>query len=378
MITKVRNTGRQLRTLALALAAVLAISGTLALAQTNTAQTQDTSAEAYSGATHIELGSESRVLITEAGTYVLSGTLADGMVEVAAAGAAVTLVLNGVDISNSSGPAILFSAASEAVVILADGTHNVIADGGASEFDAALYSDASLTIAGSGSLDVHAVYEGISSTMHINIVGGTIHVWADEDGLNANNDGVSQINVSGGYLYVETTAGDAIDSNGTLTVTGGTVIAQGALVDGNSGLDADGAVTLSSGLVIATGGSMMGSLAAADQQALIVDFGQTWSAGSLVAIVSDSGEQVLVFAPASDFQQLIVSSDKIEAGVTYTVYVGGTATGASVDGLYEAASALGTSVGTVTSASGSQSGQWGGGFPGGTAPGAPGGRMPRN
>lgn len=365
------NFRKQFKALALALATVLAISGTVGLAQSSTSAT---TAAAYAGATQIQLGAEPNVLITTAGTYVLSGTLADGMVEVAAPGAAVTLVLNGVDITNSSGPAILFSAASEAVVILADGTSNVITDGGTSEFDAALYSDTTLTIGGNGSLEVHAVYEGISSTMHINVTGGTIHVHAAEDGLNANNDGVSQINISGGYLYVETTEGDAIDSNGTLTVTGGTVIAQGALVDGNSGLDADGAVTLSGGTVIATGGSMMGGLAAADQQALTVNFGQTYAAGSLVTIVSDSGEQVLVFAPASAFQQLIVSSDEIQAGVTYTVYVGGTAMGTAVDGLYQAASSLGASVGTVTSASGSQSGQFGG-FPGN---GAPGGRMPRN
>lgn len=322
-----------------------------------------------------------QVLISEAGSYRLSGTLADGSVEVSVPGGSVTLILDGVDIHHSEGPAILIKEAADATVVLADGSVNVLADGGASEYDAALYSAASLTLQGEGALRVHAVYEGISSTEHIHLLSGTIHVWADEDGLNANQDGVSQINVSGGYLYVQTATGDGIDSNGTITISGGTVITQAALVDANSGLDADGAVTITGGTVIATGSAMMGGLATTEwaQGALIVDYGATQAAGTLIVVRDEDGNELLAFAPANGYQQLLFGSAALEDGVTYTVYAGGQAAGEAVDGVYPSPSIdPGVLVTTVTTESGRGSGGgWGpgGGMPG-ERPGGPGG-MPR-
>lgn len=353
-----------------------ALAGALLVAPLAGAQ----SASDFQGAPTIDLSSTDGATITEAGAYVLTGSLSNGSVVVRAPGAAVTLVLDGVDIANSSGPAILFEDVAEAAVVLAEGSSNVLTDGGASELDAALYSAASLTIAGGGALEVHATYEGISSTMHITIAGGTLRVYAEEDGINANNDGVSQIAVTGGYLYVETETGDAIDSNGTITVSGGTVIAVGAMADGNSGLDADGAVTITGGTVIATGGSMMGSLATSDQQAVVVSYQGTQAAGTLAVLRDAAGADVLAFAPARAYQQLLYSSADLTAGATYTVYAGGVGSGEAVDGLFQAVSDPGTEVGTVTAGSGQggrgPGGMGPGGFPGGApgAPGAPGGR----
>src|SRR5690606_6953390 len=145
-----------------------------------------------SGATSITFGATAAIVgdgasaegahvtITAAGTYVVTGSTSDGSVTVDAAGADVNLVLDGANITNPEGPAIFFKDAASAAVTLADGSINTITDGGTSEYDAALYSDTTLTIDGDGSLDVHAVYEGISSTMHINIAGGTIRIYANE------------------------------------------------------------------------------------------------------------------------------------------------------------------------------------------------------
>ncbi len=298
------------------------------------------------------------VTITAGGTYLLSGDLADGMVQVQAPDEIVTLVLDGVNIANSSGPAILIAAADEAIVTLADGSENFLADGGASEEDAALYSLASLTINGTGSLAVQGnANEGISSTMDITIESGDIRVQAFEDGINASTDGVSQINISGGYLFVETETGDAIDSNGTITITGGTVIALGALVDMNGGIDADGAVTIDGGTVIATGARNSSPVTDAAQKSLLVSFGGTQPAGTLIVIQDEAGNAVLTFAPPVDFQQVLVSTGDIADGVTYTVFAGGTASGDPVDGVYtEAPTDLGTDVGTVTTDSVNQGG----------------------
>lgn len=316
-----------------------------------------------------------RVVITAGGTYVITGQAINGSVTVDAAGADVTLVLSGLDLTNAEGPAIYVAAAGSATVTLAAGSSNQVADGGSSEYDAALYSDAPLIIDGEGALDVHAVYEGISSTSHIDIKGGTIRIFATEDGINANEDGVSRITVSGGYVYVQTDTGDGIDSNGTITITGGVVVTQAALVDANSGLDADGDVTIDGGVVVATGSQMMGSVATdSAQETIVVNYGASQAAGTLIVVRDEAGNDLLAFAPANGYQQLLFSSPALQDGVTYTVYSGGTPTGVGVDGLYAAGAAdPGTAVATVTTESAQGGGGFGPGFGGpGAGRGAPG------
>lgn len=297
------------------------------------------------------------VTIIAAGTYRVTGTLDEGQVVVDAAGETVEVVLDGASITNPQGPALLVLDAGEAVVTLAEGSVNALADGGSSEMDAALWSSPSLTVQGEGALTVDAVYEGIASETHLTIAGGDIHVYAEEDGLNANDDGVSVITVSGGYLYVESVTGDAIDSNGEIVVTGGTVVALGSLDDMSGGLDTDGSVTITGGTVVATGATNTTSGADSTQESLVVAYDGTQSAGTLVSIQQD-GEEVLTFAPARDYQHLLFSSGALAEGVTYDVASGGTATGDTRDGLYtDATSSGGTSVTSVTTADPAAGGQ---------------------
>ncbi len=316
--------------------------------------------------------SGSHVLVTEGGTYTVTGLSRNGSVTVNAPGQSVILVLSGLELTNPVGPAIYIQAAELATVTLGSGTHNVLVDNGASDLDAALYADSDLVIDGDGALDVFATYEGISSTSNITILGGSIRIFAHEDGINANLDGVSHIQISGGTVYIKTETGDGIDSNGSLTVDGGLVITQAALVDANSGLDADGAVTLNGGVIVATGSPMMGALAAGSGQAsIVVNYDAVQAAGTLIVVRDESGNDLLAFAPANDYRQLIFSSPELTDGVTYTVYAGGTPAGEDVDGLYEGGAAdPGTVVTTVTTASAQGSGAgFGGGFGGPRAPG---------
>lgn len=294
------------------------------------------------------------VVITENGVYVVQGTLDGGMIRVSAPGASVDLVLAGATISNDDGPAIFLESAGDVVVSIMDGTTNAIADGGAAEEDAALYGNGSFTIRGGGELDVQAIYEGIASTEHIFIEGGTIRIHAGEDGINANQDGVSQIDISGGYIFIETQEGDGIDSNGSITISGGTVITQGAMVDANSGLDADGPVTIDGGTVISTG-VMMGAFSQTQAQGVILaTFGGAQNPGTLIAIRSGDDE-LLAFAPTVPFDSIYFSSSNIVPGVQYDVYLGGTPQGEAVDGLYaDGSSDPGTLVATVTTDSSQQ------------------------
>lgn len=286
--------------------------------------------------------------ITAGGTYQVSGTLADGMLHVDAGDAAVTVVLDGATITNADGPAIYVEAASEVIVQTSAGTTSTLTDGGESEQDAALYSVPTVTLSGDGTLLVDATYEGISSTVDIRVESGTVRVIAGEDGLNANEDGVSDITISGGSLYVQTDTGDGIDSNGTIHITGGDIVSYGGLADANSGLDADGEITITGGTLVATG-SMMGIPGdTSTQESVYVSFGGTQSAGTLVSIQSD-GTEVLTIAPVVDFQTLLYSSGDLADGITYDVYLGGSSTTTSVDGVYEPGGYTpGSQMGTTT------------------------------
>lgn len=302
---------------------------------------------------------DGRVLIEGAGTYALQGSAEKVIVEVDTSGD-VTLLLDGIDIDNSDNesPAILFSSVGKATVFLAQGTSNSLA-GGSDDYDAALYSTASLTITGSGALHVNGnVQEGIASEMHLNVEGGKIWVEALDDGLNANNDNVSIITISGGYLVVNA-GGDGIDSNGSIVITGGTVIAQSRLSsDPNTGLDADQGVSISGGTVVATGagrGGMPGpggpgGEATGNSTQLSVTLNQSVAAGGLLVLLDSNEVPVFAFSGAVGYESLDFSSKALSSGEVYSIYTGGKIEGSAADGLYSSITSYepGTRVGTVS------------------------------
>ena len=68
----------------------------------------------------------STATITAAGTYSLSGTLDDGQIIVnTEAEGVVRLILNGVDIHNSTSAPIYIQKSEEAVIVLAEDTENI-------------------------------------------------------------------------------------------------------------------------------------------------------------------------------------------------------------------------------------------------------------
>lgn len=94
--------------------------------------------------------------------------------------------------------------------------------------------------------------EGIEGTV-VRINGGTIAITASDDGVNASRKVTSltpAVEITGGDLTITMGQGDtdAIDSNGDLTITGGTVT-----ITANSPFDYDGAGTLSGGTVTVNG-----------------------------------------------------------------------------------------------------------------------------
>lgn len=264
-----------------------------------------------------------QVTISEGGTYILKGNLPNGQVLIDCTDE-VTLCLSGVSITNTQGPAILIKQAADARIELANGSENTLADGADAEYDAALYSRVSLTLDGTGQLSVTGNnQEGIASDENITINGGTYLITAADDGINASHDGASVININDGYLTI-CAEGDGIDSNGSLVISGGTIVTMSALTDMSGGIDTDGDFILNGGTLLATGAVNTQPSSQSTQSALSFNFKTAQAAGTPLQITAD-GQTLLTAAPEKSYQTLLYSSDSLSANGSYYVYSGGTA-----------------------------------------------------
>lgn len=155
-------------------------------------QLNGTSATSSSNSVKI---SSSTVTITEEATYVISGTLTDGMIIVNAEDTAkLQIVLNGVDITSKTSAALYILEADKVFVTLADGKINTLANGGSftaideNNIDAAVFSKQDLTFNGSGSLMVTSpAAHGIVCKDDLVFTGGTYTVNSASHGLDAND-----------------------------------------------------------------------------------------------------------------------------------------------------------------------------------------------
>ena len=156
------------------------------------------------------------VTITQAGTYVLSGSLTDGCVFVNIdKEEKCQLVLNGVSISNGDGPCIYVMAADKTFITLADGTENTLVDGADYVLDedeeptATIFSKDDLTLNGTGALNITGNYRhAVRSKDDLIITGGTYVISAVEDALN----GKDCLKICGGAFDI-TCGEDALKSS---------------------------------------------------------------------------------------------------------------------------------------------------------------------
>ncbi len=265
--------------------------------------------------------SGSTVTIMEAGNYNFSGSLTNGQIVVDTdADGIVRLILNGVNISNSSTTPIYIANADEAMIVLAEGTTNEVADSvnyvfASAEEDepnAAVFSKADLTIYGTGSLTVNANYnDGIVSKDGLIIASGTLTVNAVDDGVrgkdylvidngtltvNAGGDGLKSDNeedAGAGYIAITngafniTAGGDAISAYTSVQISDG----QFALVSGGgstaSVADTESAKGIKAGVSVQIDGGTF-NLNAADD-ALHANGSVTVNGGTLTIAAADDG-----------------------------------------------------------------------------------------
>lgn len=156
-------------------------------------QLNGTSAACSSDAVKISGGN---VTITDEGTYILSGTLDDGMIIVDAGKSDKTqLVLDGVTIHSQTCAPIYIRQADKVFLTLAPGSTNTLSNGGTftaideNNIDAVIFSKDDLTLNGSGILIVTSpAGHGIVSKDSLKITGGIYDINCASHGLAGKDD----------------------------------------------------------------------------------------------------------------------------------------------------------------------------------------------
>ena len=186
------------------------------------------------------------------------------------------------------------------------------------------------------------------------------------------------LNISGGSVNINTEKGDGIDSNGTITISGGTVKIFSASSGDNQPLDCDGTLSITGGTVLGVGASGMGTNISSGQ-AVVVFGGNgqqpgsssagTVKAGSTITIKDSGGNTIYSAKAVRNAGYVIFSSDDLKEGSTYTLYVNSTSAGSA-----QAVTSLqGQGPGGQGQPNGQQPGQM---QPNGQQPGQPNGQQP--
>ena len=224
-----------------------------------------------SEATNYEVKDGDDIVITEAGVYVLSGTAENTAIRVEAGDEdKVQLVLDDLSVTNTDTPCIYVKSADKVfVTTISDSTLAVTgtftADGDTNT-DGVLFSRSDLVLNGTAALMINSTDNGVVSKDDLKVTGGTYTVSAVSKAFEANDsvgiaggtfdiaaaEGIegTYVLINGGEITVTMASGDTdgIDSNGDLTITGGSVD-----VTGPSSFDIDGSITFTGGTVIVNG-----------------------------------------------------------------------------------------------------------------------------
>lgn len=239
-----------------------------------------------------EAAAHTVVHITQPGTYAVSGTLSAGQIAVDLGedaeddqSAVVTLILNGVDITCTVAPAVIFysvyecgstdedtaaatvdTSAAGANVLIADGTVNNVTG----SYVARIYEPDSVVLSEDGtevvdSSKLHKYDGAFYSKMSMNVGGG--------------EDGSGVLNI--------TADNEGLDTELHLTINGGTVMASGNMYDRIDG---------------------------GDQTYVVFSFASRQTGGETYTLQDADGGTVGTWTPVNDFTCLVVSSPDLTAG----------------------------------------------------------------
>lgn len=206
---------------------------------------KETTASCDSDAVQITDGS---VTITDEGTYILSGTMTNGMIIVEAEDTdKVQIVLDNVNITCDTSAAVYVKSADKVFITTAAESENTLTNGGEYEaiddnnIDGVIFSKADLTLNGQGTLNIKAnAGHGIVSKDDLVLTSGTYIINAEKHGL----QGKDCLSIADGTYTIEC-GKDALHTSGNLDVVNGTF----QIKSGDDGMHADEALTIYDGKI---------------------------------------------------------------------------------------------------------------------------------
>lgn len=248
--------------------------------------------------------------------------------------------------------------------------------------DDGVHADSYLYISDSADINITHCYEGLEAAM-VYIDGGTSLINATDDGINGAgeqpdtapyenpytasdhsglftdtaaaakteptmpgghcggqggpNPGASEdasygyIKVDGGYIYINNTNGDGLDSNGNMIINDGVIIVDGATLGSEDGLDYDGNIELNGGFVFTMTAGGIDSITESFSQKYLTygysgrgGFGSSSSSSSIsngsYAICDSNGNILCAFSRTKgSIQRILLSSPQISSSETYYI-----------------------------------------------------------
>lgn len=213
---------------------------------------------------------------------------------------------------------------SDGEILISGGTLDITAG------DDAVHAESLLTVAG-GQIKVNRCYEGLEAAK-VEIKGGTVDVTSTDDGING-ADGTSlpmgqangncHIILSGGDIRVNA-EGDGVDSNGTILMTGGSLVVFGPTRSDNAALDADGGILINGGYLCALGPLGMVETPGSNSTQNVLSFAQNKSiaAGTNLSLTDADGQAILSVTTLKACQSVIFSCPELVTGKSFKVYGG--------------------------------------------------------
>ena len=196
--------------------------------------------------------------------------------------------------------------------------------------------------------------EGIEGSV-VNVYSGSVYVTATDDGINAANGDIAErstqfsYNQYGGYVYINVTNGDGLDSNGSATFAGGVAEIYSPSQGDGDPIDTEYGAVFSGGTVLGVGNNMMqqsyngtyvtfGSASGGMGGGFGGRFapgmggsGSVVSAGSTISIKDSSGNVIYTAQSTAPRAAgyVVFASPSLSSGGTYTLAAGGTSSNGS-------------------------------------------------
>ena len=266
------------------------------------------------------------VVITQPGTYRVTGTLngqlaVDMGSDAATNGnAQATIILDGVHIDSSYGPAITVKNILETGDIenpgirikLADGSENEVIGSNSMDIysakgksEGAISTVATMSIGGTdGQINVIGDLEGIESNERLAINGGGYHITSSDDGINTSEE----LRINDGYLVMNAND-DVFDSNGEITIKNGTIIGYTPtehVFNAKDGTKVDG------GFIIGSSSYSNDCKEGSKQGLIELKSEQLFTKGQRIVMTDAEDNAILAFEVQADGNSIVISMEEMQ------------------------------------------------------------------